>query len=1019
VGGTKSRVIILGAGRPYRGDKPSALLHTSTNKRVLDWTIEAFNQVMQAEIHYVGGYHFDEVIRAYPDICISVNPNWARQGSLGSLLVAPLSPDQTTYICYADIVITSGTVQLLSESEGDVVLVADRDWRHRYESRSRDDLGSAEKLRIVQGQVVDMDPNLPVEEADAEYIGLLKLSPPVVNLLIELAKCKRQILAPHGIPRLIREFKAAGLTIRPVEIKGGWAELNAPQDLARFILGTKANTLERLRPLVRHSRIGEQVTCTVGKWQTNRHKMLKGIRERFGDRALIVRSSALTEDGWTNSNAGSFTSLLNVPGANPSRLTAAIDAVVQSYGDGNLEHQILVQAMLADVVMHGVVLTRTLNHGAPYYTLNYDDTSSNTETVTSGLGRHLKTLIVHRGQNILPQGVAPRIYRVFEAIWELEDLVRHDSLDVEFAVTADETVNVLQLRPIAVDPGCNQVEDATVDHTLQNALQLFRKKQRPSPFVLGARTIFGVMPDWNPAEIIGTRPRRLAVSLYQYLVTDEVWATQRAEYGYRDVRPHPLQVTFAGCPYIDVRACFNSFIPATVPDNLAERLVDRYLELLSAQPHLHDKVEFRVALTCLTFDFYEQARGILGDKFSESDLATLHDGLAKITQEAPGRCLEQLNQISFLEQRFEKLAEAALDPLSKAYALIEDCRRYGTPPFAHLARAAFIASSLLHSLERIAVTTSEQTESFLKSLNTVASMFERDGLKVAEGRLGWQEFVRRYGHLRPGTYEITSLSYAEDPEKYLRPMLKASTTTFEESPTDPWNEETRSGIEQALRSLALPWHVDTFEGFLRQAIEWREYSKFVFSRNLSAALNELIRFAASVGVDRNQLSHVTIQDLLSLQTGLPVGDVGSWLAERAKEGEMWHRATQGVELPALLINQDDLFSFYRHQSQPNFVTRDRVVAEPVNLANSTTPQTDLRDKIVLIPQADPGYDWLFGHNIAGLITMYGGANSHMTIRAAEFGLPAAIGVGESLYHQLASAHVIDLDCSANCIRVVG
>ena len=34
---------------------------------------------------------------------------------------------------------------------------------------------------------------------------------------------------------------------------------------------------------------------------------------------------------------------------------------------------------------------------------------------------------------------------------------------------------------------------------------------------------------------------------------------------------------------------------------------------------------------------------------------------------------------------------------------------------------------------------------------------------------------------------------------------------------------------------------------------------------------------------------------------------------------------------------------------------------------------DFFGKIVLIPQADPGYDWLFGHKIAGLITKYGAA----------------------------------------------
>ena len=35
---------------------------------------------------------------------------------------------------------------------------------------------------------------------------------------------------------------------------------------------------------------------------------------------------------------------------------------------------------------------------------------------------------------------------------------------------------------------------------------------RPHPYLRGKRSIFGVMPDWNPAEIIGVRPRPLALS---------------------------------------------------------------------------------------------------------------------------------------------------------------------------------------------------------------------------------------------------------------------------------------------------------------------------------------------------------------------------------------------------------------------------------------------------------------------------------------------------------------------------
>ena len=74
--------------------------------------------------------------------------------------------------------------------------------------------------------------------------------------------------------------------------------------------------------------------------------------------------------------------------------------------------------------------------------------------------------------------------------------------------------------------------------------------------------------------------------------------------------------------------------------------------------------------------------------------------------------------------------------------------------------------------------------------------------------------------------------------------------------------------------------------------------------------------------------------------------------------------------------------------------------------------------MVLIESADPGYDWIFSYNIAGLITKYGGGNSHMAIRASEFGLPAAIGVGEALYKSLTHASVIELDVTNRKIEII-
>ena len=52
------------------------------------------------------------------------------------------------------------------------------------------------------------------------------------------------------------------------------------------------------------------------------------------------------------------------------------------------------------------------------------------------------------------------------------------------------------------------------------------------------------MPDWNPAEIIGIKPKPLALSMYRELVTDHVWSENRKIYGYHDLSQFHLMTTF-------------------------------------------------------------------------------------------------------------------------------------------------------------------------------------------------------------------------------------------------------------------------------------------------------------------------------------------------------------------------------------------------------------------------------------------------------------------------------------------
>ena len=126
-----------------------------------------------------------------------------------------------------------------------------------------------------------------------------------------------------------------------------------------------------------------------------------------------------------------------------------------------------------------------------------------------------------------------------------------------------------------------------------------------------------------------------------------------------------------------------------------------------------------------------------------------------------------------------------------------------------------------------------------------------------------------------------------------------------------------------------------------------------------------------------------------------------------------------VELPSLIFQEDDFDFFHLPACSGNYIGADSVLSKCMAIDSDTISNEELSGKIILIESADPGFDWIFGANIGGLITKFGGANSHMAIRCAEFGIPAAIGVGEGVFISLSGANLIELNCINETIRVVG
>ena len=108
---------------------------------------------------------------------------------------------------------------------------------------------------------------------------------------------------------------------------------------------------------------------------------------------------------------------------------------------------------------------------------------------------------------------------------------------------------------------------------------------------------------------------------------------------------------------------------------------------------LHDKIEFDVIPTCFDFNFKKRFK--ISSPVYKSKLKLL---TKNILYNGENIINEELNKIELLNKKISKIKDSRLSFIQKIFLYSNDCKNFGTLPFAGIARISFICTQILNSL---------------------------------------------------------------------------------------------------------------------------------------------------------------------------------------------------------------------------------------------------------------------------------------------------------------------------------
>ena len=446
----------------------------------------------------------------------------------------------------------------------------------------------------------------------------------------------------------------------------------------------------------------------------------------------------------------------------------------------------------------------------------------------------------------------------------------------------------------------------------------------------------------------------------------------------------------------------HELIPTGWPGRCVKRTpCRRVARRLSDHPEYHDKLEFEIINTCADFTFEQTFRERYGNTLNGDAWLAYSGNLKRLTARMvdarPAGSLAWRTGIGRSTRRSENYVDQCSEGSLQLFAKFAAClARRAMAAVLCGGAARFTVEIFLRAAVHKGALSEERYEAFGFSLETVLSDLSADMHDVISGKRDEKDFLSIYGHLRPGTYDILSPKYADRSDLFVGSNLIEThkKKAFVLSVTE---ETALNSLFEEIGYAEVDAHA--FMDYARRSVAAREALKFRFSWFLSKSIDAIAAWGECVGLGRDDLSFLTLSDILCMQVSPVMRDPATIVNETVQNNRSEWFQCDALKLGHFIASVDDIYIMATHRSAPNFVTSKRVEGRTVVLLpnqqiSHRSKERWCASKTPILATMDiyEGNFWV-DHEVCG-------ANSHMAIRCGELGIPAAIGCGEELFSRL-------------------